>query len=82
MNCLFRLLSLPDPIIPLEQGMRGTGVMAPATGGDWYSVYTLLKNTASAVVLSSGNDLYQMIEKHPDRQILPILGPEMLDVMA
>lgn len=56
--------------------------MAPAAGGDWYSVYTLLKNTASAVVLSSGNDLYQMIEKHPDRQILPILGPEMLDVMA
>lgn len=82
MNCLFRLLSLSDPIIPLGQGMRGTGVMAPAAGGDWYSVYTLLKNTTSAVVSSSGNYLFQMIEKHPDRQILPILGLERLHVMA
>lgn len=56
--------------------------MAPAAGGDWYSVYTPLKNTASAVVSSSGNYLFQMIEKHPDRQILPILGLEMLHVMA
>lgn len=56
--------------------------MAPAAGGDWYSVYTLPKNTASAVVSSSGNYLFQMIEKHPDRQILPILGLEMLHMMA
>lgn len=61
---------------------RGTGVMAPAAGGDWYSVYTLLQNTASAVVSSSGNYLFQMIGKHPDRQILPILGLEMLHVMV
>lgn len=75
MHCLFRLLSLP--IIPLGQGMRGTGVMEVAAGGDWYSVYTLLENRTSAAVQSSGSHLFQMIEKHPGCQILPIFGADM-----
>lgn len=57
MNCLFRLRSLPDPIIPLGQGMRGTGVMAPAAGGDWYSVYALLTNNSECCGLEQWQPL-------------------------
>lgn len=46
--------------------------MEAAAGGDWYSVYNLLENRASAVVQSSGNHLFQMMQKRPDCQILPI----------